>query len=75
MERYFEKIQNTSHCKSTGVKKKSVLKRNYYYCNRTGRHSAKGKGLRMMKTQGLGKIDGHCTSTLTLNRENRHDRM
>lgn len=62
----FERTQNTSYCKSTGVKEKSGLKRTYYYCNRTGKYSAKGKGSRRLKTQGSAKIDGHCTSTLTL---------
>ena len=63
----FERSQNTCYCKSTGVKEdKSGLKRTYFYCNRTGKYNAKGKDIRKLKTQGSSKIDGHCTSTLTL---------
>ena len=63
----FERSRYATYCKSSGVKEeKSELKRTYFYCNRTGWYNAKGEGIRRLKTQGTSKIDGHCTSTLTL---------
>jgi len=34
----------------------------YYYCNRTGQYTAKGKGNRSLKIQGTSKLGYHCTA-------------
>lgn len=64
----FEQSQNSNYSKSTGSKENGnhEAKTTYYYCNRTGEYSAKGKGKRSLKSQGTCKIDGHCTSAIQL---------
>ena len=36
----------------------------YYYCNRTGQYTAKGKGNRSLKVQGTSKLGYNCTAHL-----------
>jgi len=62
----FETTQNCSYSKSTGKKERNGTNTTYYYCNRTGSYSSKGKGTRTLKSQGSCKIGGHCTSTIKL---------
>lgn len=69
----FETSQNSSYCKSTATKEKSGTKTTYFYCNRSGFYSQKGKGNRRLKTQGSCKIDGHCTSTVILTERTKID--
>ena len=66
----FEEEQDSYYCKISGTKyqEKIGLETSYFYCNRSGNYSAKGKGLRRVKTQGSCKINGHCTSMILLNK-------
>ena len=59
-------MQNCTYSKSTGTKDRSGTNTTYFYCNRTGNYSSKGKGTRRLKSQGSSKIGGYCTSTLKL---------
>ena len=34
----------------------------YFYCNRSGQYTAKGKGKRQIKTQGTSKAESTCTA-------------
>ena len=40
----------------------------YYYCNRSGKYVARGKGKRQLKIQGSSKLDTHCPAYIRAKR-------
>lgn len=42
----------------------------YYYCNRSGKYAARGKGKQQLKIQGSSKLDTHCPAYI---RAKRHE--
>ena len=48
--------------KGSGTKVTGNTKTTYFYCNRSGYFKNKGKGVRMLKTQGTLKLNTHCTA-------------
>ena len=52
--------------KSTGTKGSTQ----YFYCNRSGYFSSKGKGKRNIKSQGSNKLNTYCTASITVTTDN-----
>ena len=52
--------------KSSGKKISGSSKISYFYCNRSGPFQTRGKGVRMIKSQGSSKLDAYCTASMQL---------
>jgi hypothetical protein len=61
---HYEEENNVYYTKATGAKGLKT----YYYCNRSGYFSTKGKGVRTIKSQGTNKLDTYCTASIITNK-------
>ena len=62
----FERESCSYFVKSSGNKISGSSKRSYFYCNRSGTFQTRGKGKRMIKSQGSSKLDTYCTASIQL---------
>lgn len=70
-----EKESLSYFVQNTGIKTFGETSHLYLYCNRSGTYAPKGKGKRLLKSQGSSKISYHvCTSNMkvSINKATEH---
>lgn len=65
-----EKTSKSWFVKSSSKKRSKSTSYHYYRCNRSGKYSPKGVGVRQLKTQGSSKIQAYCPASIKLNQNN-----